>query len=85
MIQTYVISQNDLADWKEKSFNWAQAFVETPLILTKVTTSVNDDHDAGINVLSKSNKSACYYYLYEHGSVNQGAVRIQFFAIGRWK
>ncbi|WP_279625909.1 phage tail protein [Rodentibacter myodis] len=85
IIQTYVISQNDLADWKEKSFNWAQAFVETPLILTKVTTSVNDDHDAGINVLSKSNKSACYYYLYEHGSVNQGAVRIQFFAIGRWK
>ncbi|KYK85150.1 tail fiber protein [Aggregatibacter actinomycetemcomitans serotype d str. SA2200] len=85
MIQTYLIEQYDLKDWKEKSFNRAQAFVNTPLIFTKVTTSLDAVHDCDINVLTKSNNKTCYYREYEHGSADQGNVRIQFYAIGRWK
>lgn len=85
MIQTYIIEQYDLTDWKEKSFNWAQAFMYTPLVLTKITTSYDGSHDCGINVLTKSNNRTCYYWEYEHGAANQSNVRIQFYAIGRWK
>ena len=85
MIQTYIIEQYDLKDWKEKSFNWAQAFMYTPLVLTKITTSYDGVHDCGINVLTKSNNRTCYYWEYEHGAANQSNVRIQFYAIGRWK
>ncbi|WP_262404625.1 phage tail protein [Aggregatibacter actinomycetemcomitans] len=65
MIQTYLIEQYDLKYWKEKSFNWAQAFVNTPLIFTKVTTSLDVVHDCDINVLTKSNNKTCYYREYE--------------------
>ena len=85
MIQSYIIEQYDLKDWKEKSFNWAQAFMYTPLVLTKITTSYDGVHDCGINVLTKSNNRTCYYWEYEHGTANQSNVRIQFYAIGRWK
>lgn len=85
MIQTYIIEQYDLTNWKEKSFNWAQAFMYTPLVLTKITTSYDGVHDCGINVLTKSNNGTCYYWEYEHGTANQSNVRIQFYAIGRWK
>ncbi len=85
MIQTYVINQNDLYEWFEKSFNWAIAFVDTPLIFSKVTTSIRNSHNAGVNILTKSNNATCYYHEYEHGGSNQGDVRIQFLAIGRWK
>ena len=85
MIQTYIIEQYDLTNWKEKSFNWAQAFMHTPLVLTKITTSYDGVHDCGINVLTKSNNRNCYYWEYEHGAANQSNVRIQFYAIGRWK
>ncbi|WP_207219569.1 phage tail protein, partial [Avibacterium paragallinarum] len=85
MIQTYVINQNDLYEWFEKSFNWAIAFVDTPLIFSKVTTSIRGSHNAGVNILTKSNNATCYYHEYEHGGSNQGDVRIQFLAIGRWK
>nr|DAN73317.1 MAG TPA: tail collar fiber protein [Caudoviricetes sp.] len=85
MIQTYIIEQYDLTNWKEKSFNWAQAFMYTPLVLTKITTSYDGVHDCGINVLTKSNNRTCYYWEYEHGTANQSNVRIQFYAIGRWK
>lgn len=85
MIQTYIIEQYDLTNWKEKSFNWAQAFMYTPLVLTKITTSYDGVHDCGINVLTKSNNRTCYYWEYEHGTANQRNVRIQFYAIGRWK
>ena len=85
MIQTYIIEQYDLTNWKEKSFNWAQAFMYTPLVLTKITTSYDGVHDCGINVLTKSNNRTCYYWEYEHGAANQSNVRIQFYAIGRWK
>ncbi|SUU97518.1 hypothetical protein [Avibacterium paragallinarum] len=85
MIQTYTIRQNDLYEWFEKSFNWAIAFVDTPLIFSKVTTSIGGSHDADVNILTKSNNATCYYHEYEHGGSNQGNVRIQFLAIGRWK
>ncbi|CDF99217.1 Putative Phage tail collar domain protein [Avibacterium paragallinarum JF4211] len=85
MIQTYTIRQNDLYEWFEKSFNWAIAFVDTPLIFSKVTTSIGGSHNAGVNILTKSNNATCYYHEYEHGGSNQGNVRIQFLAIGRWK
>lgn len=85
MIQTYVVYQNDLVNWHEKSFNWAHAFIETPLIFSKLTTSVNGTHDAGINILNKSNHATCYYWEYEHSSTNQGDMRIQFLAIGKWR
>ena len=85
MIQTYIIEQYDLTNWKEKSFNWAQAFMYTPLVLTKITTSYDGVHDCGINVLTKSNNRTCYHWEYEHGAANQSNVRIQFYAIGRWK
>ncbi len=85
IIQTYTIRQNDLYEWFEKSFNWAIAFVDTPLIFSKVTTSIGGSHDADVNILTKSNNATCYYHEYEHGGSNQGDVRIQFLAIGRWK
>ncbi|SUU98785.1 hypothetical protein [Avibacterium paragallinarum] len=85
IIQTYTIRQNDLYEWFEKSFNWAIAFVDTPLIFSKVTTSIGGSHDADVNILTKSNNATCYYHEYEHGGSNQGNVRIQFLAIGRWK
>lgn len=85
MIQTYLIEQNDLKEWQEKSFTWAVAFVHTPMIFTKITTSVSGTHDCDVNILTKSNNRACYYHEYEHGNITQGNVRIQFYAIGRWK
>ncbi|WP_410681822.1 phage tail protein [Avibacterium paragallinarum] len=85
MIQTYCFNQNDIVGTREKSFMWPEAFIDIPLIFASVATSVNTSHDCGINILTKSNKSQCFYYEYEHGTLNQGAMRIQFLAIGRWK
>ena len=85
MIQTRCIVQNDIHSTEYKYFNWAQAFVATPLIFSKVTTSVNTGHDCDVNVLTKSNNATCYYYEYEHGLLDQGAIRVEFLAIGRWK
>nr|AFA44266.1 phage tail collar domain protein [Avibacterium paragallinarum] len=85
MIQTYCFNQNDIVGPREKSFMWPEAFIDIPLIFASLTTSVNASHDCGINILTKSNKSQCFYYDYEHGGLNQGAMRIQFLAIGRWK
>ena len=85
MIQTRCIVQNDILSTEYKYFNWAQAFVATPLIFSKVTTSVNTGHDCDVNVLTKSNNATCYYYEYEHGLLDQGAIRVEFLAIGRWK
>lgn len=85
MMQSFVINQYDLKDWYEKSFKWAVAFRDVPLILSKVTTSTNNSHNAGVNILTKSNETTCYYIEYEHGAIIQGDVRIQFFAVGRWK
>ena len=85
MIQTYFIDQYDLKDWKEKSFNWAQAFVGVPMIFGGILTSANWSHFCSVNILKKSNHATCYYWEYEIASDNQGDVRIQFLAIGRWK
>ena len=85
MIQTRCIVQYDIHSTEYKYFNWAQAFVATPLIFSKVTTSVNTGHDCDVNVLTKSNNATCYYYEYEHGLLDQGAIRVEFLAIGRWK
>ena len=83
MIQTYFINQYDLKDWKEKSFNWAQAFVGVPMIFGGILTSANWSHFCSVNILKKSNHATCYYWEYEIASDNQGDVRIQFLAIGR--
>ncbi|WP_233141093.1 hypothetical protein [Aggregatibacter actinomycetemcomitans] len=86
MIQTYIVYQYDLKDFNdEKSFNWAQAFIDTPIVIPFITTEVNDAHDCGVNILTKSNHATVFYREYEHGSPNQGNLRIQFYAIGRWK
>ena len=86
MIQTYIIYQYDLKDLNdEKSFNWAQAFIDTPVVMPFITTEVNDGHDCGVNILTKSNHATVFYREYEHGHPDQGNVRIQFYAIGRWK
>ena len=85
MIQSYLIEQYDLNGWQEKSFNWAQAFISTPMIFSKITTSISGQHDCDVNILTKSNNRTCYYHEYEHGTYNQGNVRIEFLAMGRWK
>ena len=85
MIQSYLIEQYDLNGWQEKSFNWAQAFISTPMIFSKITTSISGPHDCDVNILTKSNNRTCYYHEYEHGTSNQGNVRIEFLAMGRWK
>ncbi|WP_109078485.1 tail fiber protein [Aggregatibacter kilianii] len=85
MIQTYFIEQYDLKDWVEKSFNWAQAFVGSPLIFEKIQTSYNGNHSCGVNILKKSTNTTCYYFEWEVGTPDQGNVKIQFLAIGRWK
>ena len=85
MIQSYLIEQYDLNVWQEKSFNWAQAFISTPMIFSKITTSISGPHDCDVNILTKSNNRTCYYHEYEHGTSNQGNVRIEFLAMGRWK
>ena len=85
MIQTYLYEINDLKEWNEKTFTWAVAFKERPLIMGQITTSVSAAHDAGVNILSKSTNATVFYHMYEHGNPNQGLCRVQFMAIGRWK
>lgn len=87
MIQTYVFEQQDIIPERQgnPSFNWAVAFTERPLIIGSITTSINNGHDAGINILSSSTNAKVFYYTYEHGAHNQGLCRLQFLAIGRWK
>ena len=85
MIQSYLIEQYDLNVWQEKSFNWAQAFISIPMIFSKITTSISGPHDCDVNILTKSNNRTCYYHEYEHGTSDQGNVRIEFLAMGRWK
>ena len=85
MIQTYFFERYDLAGFFEKSFNWAVSFTDNPVIIPKIRTSISAAHDCGLNILTKSNGSTCYYHEYEHQSLNQGQIRVEFLAIGRWK
>ena len=85
MIQTYFFERYDLVGFSEKSFNWAVSFTDNPVIIPKIRTSISTAHDCGLNILTKSNGSTCYYHEYESAPVDQGNVRVEFLAIGRWK
>ncbi|CAM2765537.1 tail fiber protein [Actinobacillus equuli] len=85
MIQTHVYEINDLTNWAERTFSWAVAFVASPLLFEKITTSATTDTIASANILSKSNATSVSYIFYERHAINQGKCRVQFLAIGRWK
>lgn len=92
MIQTYFVDFYDvfgvnsgLGGTGQKQLTWATAFVGKPLVWGNITSSFEDYHDVGINILTKSTGTTLYWYNYEHGHPDQGACRLQFLAIGRWK
>ena len=92
MIQTYFVDFYDvhgpnsgLGGAGQKQLTWAVSFIEKPLVWGNITSSLEDHHDAGVNILTKSTGTTLYWYNYEHGNPNQGACRLQFLAIGRWK
>lgn len=92
MIQTYFVDFYDvhgpnsgLGGIWQKQLTWAVSFIGKPLVWGNITSSIEDHHDAGVNILTKSTGTTLYWYNYEHGNPNQGACRLQFLAIGRWK
>ncbi len=92
MIQTYfadftdVHGQNSgIGGTGQKQLTWAVSFVGKPLVWGNITSSFEGHHDVGVNILTKSTATTLYWYNYEHGDPNQGACRLQFLAIGRWK
>ena len=92
MIQTYFVDFYDvhgpnsgLGGTGQKQLTWAVSFIGKPLVWGNITSSIEDHHDAGVNILTKSTGTTLYWYNYEHGNPNQGACRLQFLAIGRWK
>ena len=92
MIQTYFVDFNDvhgpnsgLGGTGQKQLTWAVSFNGKPLVWGNITSSLEDHHDVGVNILTKSTATTLYWYNYEHNNPNQGACRLQFLAIGRWK
>lgn len=92
MIQTYFVDFNDvhgpnsgLGGTGQKQLTWAVSFNGKPLVWGNITSSLEDHHDVGVNILTKSTATTLYWYNYEHSNPNQGACRLQFLAIGRWK
>lgn len=92
MLQTYFVDFNDvhgansgLGGPGPKQLTWAVSFVGKPLVFGNITSSIDDSHDVGVNILTKSTGTTLYWYNYEHSNQNQGACRLQFLAIGRWK
>lgn len=92
MLQTYFVDFNDvhgpnsgLGGPGPKQLTWAVSFVGKPLVWGNITSSMEDSHDVGVNILTKSTGTTLYWYNYEHSNPNQGACRLQFLAIGRWK
>lgn len=92
MLQTYFVDFNDvhgansgLGGPGPKQLTWAVSFVGKPLVFGNITSSIDDSHDVGVNILTKSTGTTLYWYNYEHSNPNQGACRLQFLAIGRWK
>lgn len=92
MIQTYFVDFYDvfgtssgLGGTGQKQLTWATSFVGKPLVWGNITSSLEDYHDVGVNILTKSTGTTLYWYNYEHGHPDQGACRLQFLAIGRWK
>ena len=92
MIQTYFVQETlreyqDLQPKANKSFTWAQAFVESPLISETVMSS-NETLSCCANIFVTSNNRVCYYNraITTHGVVSFPVhIKFQFFAIGRWK
>ena len=92
MIQTYFADFTDvhgpnsgIGGTGQKQLTWAVSFVGKPLVWGNITSSLEDHHDVGVNILTKSTRTTLYWYNYEHSNQNQGACRLQFLAIGRWK
>ena len=92
MLQTYFVDFNDvhgansgLGGPGPKQLTWAVSFVGKPLVFGNITSSIDNSHDVGVNILTKSTGTTLYWYNYEHSNLNQGACRLQFLAIGRWK
>ena len=92
MIQTYFVDFNDvhgpnsgIGGTGQKQLTWAVSFNGKPLVWGNITSSLEDHHDVGVNILTKSTGTTLYWYNYEHSTQNQGACRLQFLAIGRWK
>lgn len=92
MLQTYFVDFNDvhgansgLGGPGPKQLTWAVSFVGKPLVFGNITSSIDDSHDVGVNILTKSTGTTLYWYNYEHSNLDQGACRLQFLAIGRWK
>ena len=92
MIQTYFVDFYDvhgpnsgLGGTGQKQLTWATSFVGKPLVWGNITSSFEDYHDVGVNILTKSTATTLYWYNYEHGHPDQGACSLQFLAIGRWK
>ena len=92
MIQTYFVDFYDvhgpnsgIGGTGQKQLTWAVSFVGKPLVWGNITSSLEDSHDVGVNILTKSTGTTLYWYNYEHSNQNQGACRLQFLAIGRWK
>lgn len=85
MIITVNKQQTDIYANKKTEFTWPIAFISTPVIIGKWTTSSEAGVDVGVNVHTSSNNTKCVFYEYEHGNINQGECRLQMIAIGRWK
>lgn len=92
MIQSYFVDFTDvhgansgLGGPGPKQLTWAVSFVGKPLVWGNITSSIEDSHDVGVNILTKSTGTTLYWYNYEHSNPNQGACRLQFLAIGRWQ
>ena len=92
MIQSYFVDFTDvhgpnsgIGGTGQKQLTWAVSFVGKPLVWGNITSSLEDSHDVGVNILTKSTGTTLYWYNYEHSNPNQGACRLQFLAIGRWK
>lgn len=92
MIQTYFADFTDvhgpnsgIGGTGQKQLTWAVSFVGKPLVWGNITSSLEDHHDVGVNILTKSTRTTLYWYNYEHSNPNQGACRLQFLAIGRWQ
>ena len=91
MIQSYFVDFTDvhgansgLGGSGPKQLTWAVSFVGKPLVWGNITSSIEDSHDVGVNILTKSTATTLYWYNYEHSNPNQGSCRLQFLAIGRW-
>ena len=92
MIQTYFVDFYDvhgpnsgIGGTGQKQLTWAVSFSGKPLVWGNITSSLEDSHDIGVNILTKSTGTTLYWYNYEHSNQNQGACRLQFLAVGRWK